>query len=269
MLEQRASVCACVDAGGRLRRAIIARGGHAVSRAWTRTRKQAPRGCCSKCPRGGGGGGGGSQRTATCFCAARFVCWRQLRKICALFVSPSTRLVWLPVYREYSFSSKMEEVEGKSKLWSGVRWVFYVTVMTLSIVVFACIANRLFSAGGGCNGFNSRDGCNYAVATGVISFVFLLFWLIWTSLECFDAVPDSFGPLRVIGVELVTNFLVMLLWFVSGIVLSAQQDGISSCTSVTGVTCGCARAALGISWVNWVLELGFCTALLVTALKGS
>jgi hypothetical protein len=82
-------------------------------------------------------------------------------------------------------------------------------------------------------------------------------------------VPDSFGPLRVIGVELVTNFLVMLLWFVSGIVLSAQQDGISSCTSVTGVTCGCARAALGISWVNWVLELGFCTALLVTALKGS
>ncbi|KAF6002117.1 hypothetical protein F1559_000731 [Cyanidiococcus yangmingshanensis] len=163
----------------------------------------------------------------------------------------------------------MEGMEGKSRVWTGVRWIFYLTVMTLSIVVFSCITNRLFSADGGCNGFTERDGCNYAVATGIISFVFLLFWLIWTSMECFDAAPDAFGPLRVVGIELVTNFILMLLWFVSGVVLSAQQNGINSCTTIQGVTCGCARAALGISWINWVLELGLSIALLVVALKGS
>ncbi|KAK4534301.1 hypothetical protein CDCA_CDCA01G0326 [Cyanidium caldarium] len=155
---------------------------------------------------------------------------------------------------------------AKGGWWVALRWLFYLVLMTLSIVVFACIVNHLFYTGG-CHGYDERPGCNYAVAVGVISFVFAFLWLVWTSVECAERAPEAVGPIRIRGVEVVINGLVMLLWFVSGIVLSAQQNGISDCTVVTGISCGCARAALGISWINWVLELGYTIVLVVMELR--
>lgn len=134
------------------------------------------------------------------------------------------------------------------------KGVVYVSVFAFSIAIFGVIdAQLLDRARDRCAYYGTGATCEFAMAVGIISFVMLLLLIALYALDLFERLPDFLGAVSLGVVDLSVNALLLVLWLVASITLTASREmpDFSRCSPSDGdEKCSEAHAILGLSWTN-------------------